>query len=195
MLLRNKQSRKRSAWRKKEQYSRRHARRLSIRLKEECRARLQFLDSWGFHVKHITIRDTNSGQLNDISLIENTESCTVTGCNEEKILQNVNLAVLVKDAHGISDESWNLIASVCNLPNLTKVKTHMRDTEMDIPMSKTKSSNPRVQRDMKVLLKKEIEHCKKGYTWKRKAKRRCKDNWGWHSGRPLALCECHMYSS
>lgn len=126
---------------------------------------------------------------NDISLIENTESCTVTGCNEEKILQNVNLAVLVKDAHGISDESWNLIASVCNLPNLTKVKTHMRDTEMDIPMSKTKSSNPRVQRDMKVLLKKEIEH------WKRKAKRRCKDNWGWHSGRPLALCECHMYSS
>ena len=74
-----------------------------MHLKKECRARLQFLDSWGVRIIHITIRDTNSGKLKDISLIEDTEElCSMTGCNEVDILQRVNLAVLVKDAHGIS---------------------------------------------------------------------------------------------
>ena len=56
-LLKNKESGRRSAWRMKDKYPRRHTMRLAKDMKEECQARLAFLDTLGVKVKQISIKD------------------------------------------------------------------------------------------------------------------------------------------
>lgn len=125
ILLRNRETgNRRMEWRRKLTYSQRHVQRLRSKLKEECQDRLQFMNLLGVEVKSMWIKDKKTKNVECINFVEDEDLQEISDSSQDELLERLNLSILVKDAHGVSDATWKSLCCIPgnNLPNLNQVK-------------------------------------------------------------------------
>ncbi|XP_071786590.1 uncharacterized protein [Asterias amurensis] len=165
-LARRSLSHKRFKARDISSYSRSQQFKVKSRLKDHCAAVLKFLGLHGYEAHTVQVKNSNTKEFETFTVVDTAEKNEASNSSKlsEKNLEKINLAVLVKDSYNISDEAFNALAKISNLPRLCAVKKQGKQIGKNLSVTKTPSDKPGIQRSLEELLKLKIEdlaRCKK----------------------------------
>ncbi|KAJ8033035.1 hypothetical protein HOLleu_23158 [Holothuria leucospilota] len=153
--------RKRRLTRSWNAYSRCHRYRLLKQMSSDCALALKFLGFQGYDVITVVVQNKMTRKLETLNIVNKFQSDCAQSKIKDHRVDAIDLALLIKDMHNISDLGYNKIAKISDLPSLSAVMKRRTVLNKTLSITETNGSTPGVQRDLREIIKFKIAELSK----------------------------------